>query len=99
MADFQKLNNDRLFQNIQRAFGSPGSKVVTNDITKGEVVEVEFDGTSNEESVNIPTRRTGAILIRASIGAASEVIPEIADTTLTIYTTGTPTGSFFFWVF
>lgn len=98
MADFQKLSNDRLYQNIKRSVDGAVGVLVTGDITKGTVVDVTFDA-SNEESVTVSGRRTGAILVNSTFGATSEVIQELNDTILTVYVTGSPTGTLSFWVF
>jgi hypothetical protein len=114
MADFQKLGLDRLTNNISKAiggstaFGVGGVPALTvGDITTGDIVEVEMDGTAGPSTyvVNTKERRTGAILLRSTCGVPMESTPELADTgggglgTLTVHYTGSPTGSTFWWVF
>lgn len=98
--DYQKLGLDRAAQNIARAINNPGSSVVTGDITRGEVVVVEFKapGAASAEAT-VKTRRTGAIPLGMSYTGNVEYKWGFSGDKLVVETNGTIEGSFTFWVF
>jgi len=98
MADFTKLGFDRLTGNIARAVNQPTGRLVTGDITRGDVVEVNLNIASTG-SASVKPRRTGAILIGASFTGNGEYRWEINSTVLTVTANADLTGTFTFWVF
>lgn len=95
---FKRIGSDRLNMGIAGAVNSPTGTLFTGDITKGDVVVVEFDAAATA-SETVKARRTGAILIGASFSGNGEYRWEISDTTLTVTANGALTGAFTFWVF
>lgn len=98
MANFDKLSRDRFSQNVQRAFGTPGTGLFTGDITKGEVVEVTFSA-AMAGSATIKPRRTGAILLEVDLDTICEYMWVRDGTKLRVTLNGNRTGSLLFWVF
>lgn len=100
MANYKKLGMDRATTAAQAAFGSGSGSVVTDDITRGSIVSVEFDGTTDSASSEVGGRRAGAIPIMVDLDDHTEFIWVIVGTTLTV-TIGAAarTGTLYFWVF
>ena len=93
--DFQKLGLDRAAQNIARAVNSPNGRLVTGDITKGEVVEVSI--TSNSGTSVVKARRVGAMPISNPSG--NDLQWSISGTTLSVSQSGGGDQTVAFWVF
>lgn len=96
--DFQKLGFDRLSQNIARSVNNPVGTLVTDDITKGDVIEVTVEGGTG--TANVASRRVGAIPISIAFNSPAEVMWSISGTTLSVETDpGSTTGTITFYVF
>jgi hypothetical protein len=96
--DFQKLGNDRFSQNIKRSINNPVGSIVTGDITKGEVVALEFTNESTA-SATVTSRRTGAIPINTALDNMCEFHWTLTGTTLSATLNVSRTGTLEFWVF
>jgi len=96
--DFQKLGLDRIAQNIARSVNSPTGTLTTGDITRGDVVTVQFPGTT-EASAKVKARRTGAILIDNPCTTADYRGHTISGGVLTVKFSGNISDTLTFWVF
>jgi len=97
MANFLKLGSNRTQQNISRIQAAPTALVI-GDITRGEPVDVSFDN-SDEESVSVKERRTGAILISCDLDSPGYFNWSISGTKLIVQQQSARTGTMTFWVF
>ena len=96
--DFKKQGLDRMATGISSAVNQPTGRLVTGDITKGEVVTVEI--TSGEGSATVSARRTGALELARSLDADFFIYAQnTSGGKLTVSGNGTPSGTITYWVF
>jgi hypothetical protein len=97
VSDYRRFDSDRTSINTAASINNPGTRLNVGDITKGEVVTVEFIGT-NEGSTTISSRRVGAALIGVT-GDVSDIKWNVAGTKLTVNANANRTAVYTFWVF
>lgn len=98
MGDFQKLGLDRLSHNLGRSVNNPTGGLFTGNITKGDLVTVEFDAEA-VGTATVKARRTGAMPTSIILDAEPRLRWEMSGTTLTATIHTALTGSITFWVF
>jgi hypothetical protein len=98
--NFRKEAANRQIQAIAKALDFGTSKIVTDDITKGDFVDVEFEGGQTTYYASVKGRRAHAIPVSISLSGMCELHWYIDGRRLTVTTNdSTRTGTVTFLVF
>jgi hypothetical protein len=101
MADYKKLGFDRTSMNISNAVdsGIGTGGLITGDITRGEVVELELTADTTA-STTIKERRVGALELGRSLSGTTFITSVTTEGgQLTLVKSNAITGTITYWVF